>query len=206
MRDLKQDPRRRAELATLVERHRRELGQRPDVSQQMRKLSESNSRNPIAPQRAKRSQAITLLLGVLAVVVMLACMVSAVAITAGGLAFTNQLSDPSTTAQRFYGALHQRNYDEAYSYVSSGFKQHLSKSQFTERYSSFDSIGGVIETFPVQSSTVNGSSATVVLSVIRSSNASKAQTQTLHLVKENNDWRIDSVTLGASTIAPSPSP
>ena len=197
------DPRRRAELTTLVERHRRELGERPDVSQRMRKLSQSSSRNAIGKPRPQRAT-LTLLFGALAVMVMVACVASAALIFAGGLVFQGQLSDPTTTTQKFYSALHEENYTLAYSYFSKNLKSHISEGAFADTYSSYDRIDGVIESYPIQSQNVGSATATLTIAVERRGNDSQAQTQTLRLVKEGSDWHIESIILGAQTPIPSP--
>ncbi len=198
------DPKRRAELSTLLEQRRRELGERTDISQAMRKLSQSSSRNPIGPQKKPRSSIVGLLLGAAGVAVLVACIVSAVSLTAGALALNNQLTDPSTTVQRFYSALHEQNYNLAYSYFSTNLKAHVSQSAFADQNGSYDQIKGVIQSYPVQSSSIGATSATITVAVVRRSNDSAGQLQTLGLTKEGNDWRIDSITLGGSVPIPSP--
>ena len=198
------DPRRRAELATLLERRRRELGERTDISQAMRKLSQSSSRNPIGPQPKARSATVGLLLGAAGIVMLVACIVSAVSLTAGALALNDQLTDPSTTVQRFYSALHQQDYGLAYSYFSKNLKAHISQSAFADQYSSYDQVKGVIQHYPVQSSAINGATATITVAVVRRSNDSTAQLQTIRLTKEGNEWRIDGITLGGLVPIPSP--
>ncbi|HEX8036178.1 MAG TPA: hypothetical protein VF510_20140 [Ktedonobacterales bacterium] len=198
------DPKHRAELATLLEHRRRELGERTDISQAMRKLSQSSSRNPIGPQPKPRSATVGILLGVAAVVVLVACIVSAVSLTAGALALNDQLTDPSTTVQRFYSALHQQDYGLAYSYFSKNLKKNVSQSTFTDQYSSYDKVKGVIQSYPVQSSTVGAATATMTIAVVRRSNDSTAQLQTLRLIKESNDWHIDGINIGGAVPIPSP--
>lgn len=198
------DPKRRAELATLLEHRRRELGERTDISQAMRKLSQSSSRNPIGPQSKPRSTTVGIVLGVAAVVVLIACVVSAVSLTAGALALNDQLTDPSATVQRFYSALHQQDYGLAYSYFSKNLKKNISQSIFIDQYSSYDKVKGVIQSYPIQSSTVSGATATMTIAVVRRSNDSTAQLQTLRLIKEGNDWRIDGITIGGNVPIPSP--
>lgn len=198
------DPKRRVEVATLLEHRRRELGERTDISQAMRKLSASSSRNPIGPQPKPRSTTVGVLLGVAAVAVLIACVISAVSLTAGALALNDSLTDPSTTVQRFYSALHQQDYDLAYSYFSKNLKKNVSQSAFADQYSSYDQVKGVIQSYPVQSSTIGATTATMTIAVMRRSNDSTAQLQTLRLIKEGNDWHIDGITLGGTVPIPSP--
>lgn len=198
------DPKRRAELTKMLEHRRRELGERSDISQAMRKLSQSSSRNPIGPQRKPRSATVGIVIGVAAVVVLIACVISAVSLTAGALALNDQLTDPSTTVQRFYSALHQQDYNLAYSYFSKNLKKNVSQSAFADQYGSYDRVKGVIQSYPVQSSTVGATTATMTIAVVRRSNDSTAQLQTLRLIKDGNDWYIDGITIGATVPIPSP--
>lgn len=198
------DPQRRKELAELVARRREELGNRPDISQRMRKLSESSGRNPIGPKPVPRRTTLTILAGGLAAVALIACVATAIAVTAGGLWFQSQLNDPSTTVQKFYTALHQQDYPDAYALLSSNLKAHVSQSQFTDQYSSIDQIKGVVDTYPILKSTIGNSAATVTVAVVRRGDESTAQVETIHLVKDGNDWNIDAITDTGTMPAPSP--
>lgn len=189
------DTKQRKELAMLVEQRRRELADRTDISQRIRELSQSSSRNTaIGPQSLSRKTTISLMLGGLAVVALVACVASAVLVTAGGLWFQSQLSDPGTTVQKFYSALHQQSYSDAYALLTPNAKAHLSESQFTDKYSSYDSVEGVVEDYPVQKSTVSTTTATFVIADVRRGNTSQATVETLTLVNVNGNWYIDSIT------------
>lgn len=199
------DSKQRKDLALLVERRRRELADRPDISQHMRELSQSSSRNTVVgPRSLSRRTTISLILGGLAVVALIACVASAVLVTAGGLWFQSQLSDPGTTVQKFYSALHQQSYGDAYALLTPTAKAHLSESQFTDTYSSYDSIEGVVEDYPVQKSAVAASTATFTVAVVRRGNAIQATLETLALVNVNGNWYIDSITRGGTVPVPSP--
>src|SRR6185437_3902857 len=67
------DSRSRAQLTAIVEQRRRELSERPDISVRMRKLSESNGRNPIPVQPKRRPTLVKILLAVGAIVVLAVC-------------------------------------------------------------------------------------------------------------------------------------
>lgn len=80
------DTKQQTAVAELVERHRRDLAERTDISQAMRKLSQSGGRNPIGPTKKKpRSTALTLLIVVPTVLVMVICVASAALALAGNL-------------------------------------------------------------------------------------------------------------------------
>lgn len=189
------DVKRRKELTQRVEQRRRELAARPDTSNRMRKLSESSSRNQIGKQR-KRSTTLSFIIGGFAVIALVACVASAVAVTAGGLWLKGQLDDPSQVTLKFYTSLHQQDYHLAYSYLSGSFKAHVSESAFTDKYGSYDQISGIVEHYTVTKSDVGDTTATVAMIVARRGDPTTAQVQTLRLIKEGSDWHIDSITLG----------
>jgi hypothetical protein len=204
-----QGSRRRTEVAELVARHRRELADRPDISQAMRKLSQSSSRNPTRPmgseKQRRRPPALTLAIGAGAVLAMLVCVATAVTVLAGNLWLQNQLNDPGTTVQQYYAALGQKNYDEAYSYFSKRLQGEIGSSAYADTFGSYDAVDGVVDRYVVTSSQVNGNSATITVTVVRRGRE-MAQVQTLRLVKENGDWRIDNIVLGGDVPIPSPTP
>lgn len=199
------DPNRRKELALLVERRRRELADRPDISERTRELSQSSSRNTlVGPRSLSRRTTISLIVGGLAAVALIACVASAVVVTAGGLWFQSQLTDPGTTVQKFYSALHQQSYSDAYGLLTPNAKSHLTANQFTDKYSSYDSVEGVVEDYPVQKSTVNANSATYTVAVVRRGNATQATVETLALVKVGGNWLIDTITPAGTVAVPTP--
>jgi len=196
------DPKARAELSAMIERRRRELSERPDVSQTMRKLSQSSSRNPIGPQKKKRSAGLTFAISAAAVLLLLTCAAGAVVVTAGSLKLRNQLSSPSTTVEQFYSALHLKNYDQAYGYFSASAQSRLSRGAFADQYTILDQINGIVQSYPIRSAETHGNTATVVAALTRRANSDTAQLQTLHLVLENGNWRIDSIVTGDTVPIP----
>ena len=190
------------ELAQVVEQRRRELADRQDVSERTRQLSASSSRNQIGRRPVKRSNLRTLLIGAIAVVMVLACAGSAVAVVAGSVWLRDQLGDPATVVQQFYSALHQRSYGEAYSYFSSAQKSRISQDVFSDRYSSYDQLNGVVESYPIMSKAIQGSTATIVVQVTRRADPTTAQVETIKAVKQGGSWRIDSITEGATVPVP----
>ncbi len=199
------ESKQRKDLAMLVERRRRELADRPDISQRTRELSQSSSRNTVVgPRSLSRKTTISLILGGLAVVALIACVASAVLVTAGGLWFQSQLSDPGTTVQKFYSALHQQSYGDAYALLTPTARAHLSESQFNDTYSSYDSVEGVVEDYPVQKSTVGSNSASFTVAVVRRGNTSQATVEALALVNVNGNWYIDSITRTGTVPIPTP--
>lgn len=196
------DPKARAELSAMIERRRRELSERPDVSQTMRKLSQSSSRNPIGPQKKKRSAGLTFAISAAAVLLLLTCAAGAVVVTAGSLKLRNQLSSPSTTVEQFYSALHLKNYDQAYGYFSASAQSRLSRGAFADQYASLDQINGIVQSYPIRSAVTHGNTATVVAALTRRATSDTAQLQTLHLVLENGNWRVDSIATGDTVPIP----
>lgn len=196
------DPQRREELAQRVARQRQELAKRVDISARTRELSQSSSRNRIG-RPLKRSRGLTLLIAIAATAVMLVCVVSAVGAVAGGRWIQDQLNDPSNVVQKYYSALHQQDYAQAYSYFSAAQKARISQSAFTDKYSSYDQLG-IIEAYPIAKTEVHDTTAVITVNVTRRGMDATAEVQTLHLVKDGNDWYIDKIDLGGTIALPSP--
>jgi hypothetical protein len=192
------------DLSARVAERRRQLAERQDVSQKMRDLSASSSQNPNSSLRPRRSPLLTTVMLAAGVFLLVACAVGATALVLSGLWVQNQLSDPPTTAQNFYGALQSQNYTRAYSYTSSGFQKRIPADAFNDQFSSLDQVSGVVDSYPIVSEKTSGDKATVVVHVIRRSNKAQALTQTLMMVKEGNSWRIDNILNG--DIAPVSTP
>ncbi len=186
------DPKKREDLARRVEQRRRELLERPDISERTRELSQSSSRNPILRPR-KRSTTRNLIVGGIAVFALLACVVSATAVIAGSFWIQGQLNDPTTVVQQYYSSLHQQDYARAYTLLSTSAQKTVSQSQFADRYGSYDRIEGIVDSFTVTKSSLGDSSATFSVAVQRRGDNVHAQLETVRLIKENGGWRIDSV-------------
>lgn len=199
------DSKQHAELAQLVEQRRRELESRPDISQTMRRLSQSSSRNPMGTRPQKRSTIRVLIISGVALGALLACVTGTVVVVWANTLVQTGFSDPQNTVQQFYGALHQTNYTQAYSYFSNNAKAHLSKDSFEDLYSGYDRVDGIIQDFPVQSSAVKGNTAQVLVLVTRRGDDNTGQLQTLHLVNSHGAWFIDSIVMG-STVPLTPVP
>src|SRR5262245_9187586 len=199
------DPRSRAQLTAIVEKRRRELSERPDISVRMRKLSESNARNPIPQQPKSRPTLVKMLLAAGAVVVLAVCLLLVGGVIAGGIWFQSQVTDPSSTALDFYSALHQQDYARAYGYFSEDAKEQLSQDAFTKQFGDYDSVSGIVNSyFADGNAQISGDQAVVTVDVVRRADLSQAQVQTVYLVKQGNDWRIQRVGLGEMIPAPTP--
>jgi hypothetical protein len=188
-------------LAALLERQRRELRERLDVSPKLRQLSRVAIPPSLLPEGMRRSRTLTSAIVVAAIIVFGACVVGATALAASGLWLQGQLGDPATTAQNFYGALHQQDYARAYTYLSSGARQRTQQPAFVAQYSELDAIAGVVESYSITSDSASTTGATVAASVVRRGDTTRAQTQTLTLVKESGGWRIDQIAVGDSASA-----
>ena len=79
------DVNRRKEVAQRVEQRRRELSDRIDISERTKRLSQSSGRNQIGKQR-KRSTALSLVIGGFAIILLVVCVGSTLAVLAGGAA------------------------------------------------------------------------------------------------------------------------
>jgi hypothetical protein len=156
-------------------------------------------------KQQRRPPALKLAIGAGAVLAMLICVATAVTVLAGNIWLQNQLSDPTTTVQKYYAALYQKNYDEAYSYFSKHLQGEIGSSAYANTYGSYDAVDGVVDRYVVTSNQVNGNSATFTVTVVRRARE-MAQVQTLHLVTENGNWRIDNIVIGGDVPIPSPTP
>jgi hypothetical protein len=196
------EPKHRAELAKLVEQRRRELESRPDISQTMRRLSESSHRNPVGkPARSRKTTRALILTGA-GVVALVICILGTAAVIWANTLVQTGFSDPANTVQQFYSALHETNYSQAYSYFSKNAKAHLSQDTFTNLYSGYDRVDGIVQDFPIQSTTQKGDTAEVVALVTRRGDASTGQLQTLTLVSSSSGWLIDGIVIGATIPLP----
>src|SRR5262249_22652118 len=148
----------------------------------------------VRPQKRSRFRA--MIVTGSALVVLLACIIGTVAVVWANSLVQTGFSDPQNTVQQFYGALHQTNYAEAYTYFSRSAKSHVSESTFANIYGSYDRVDGIIQNFPMQSSTVHGNAAQVVVLVTRRGDVNTGQLQTVHLVNSNSTWYIDSLVVG----------
>jgi hypothetical protein len=184
------------DLAARVAQRRRQLAERPDVSQKMRDLSASSSQNPTSSLKPRRSPFLTTVMLAAGVFLLVACAVGATALVASSLWVQNQLNDPPTAAQNFYGALQSQNYARAYSYTSAAFQKRIPAIAFNDQFSSLDQVSGVVDSYPIVSEKTSGDKSTVVVHVIRRSNKAQALTQTLMMVREGNSWRIDNILNG----------
>ena len=188
------DSKQQTAVTDLLERHRRDLADRTDISQAMRKLSQSSGRNPIGPLKKKpRSLGLTLLIGVPAVLAVVVCIATAGLVLAGNLWLQSQLTDPSTTVQKYYAAVGQRNYTQAYSYFTDAYKARLSMDSFSNKWTGFDLVDGAVVSYAVTSSTIDTSTATLTVTVVRRVPGTQ-QSQMIVMMKVGNEWLINDIT------------
>jgi hypothetical protein len=185
-------------LTERLERRRQQLRARLDVSPRLRQLSRAAIPQSLLPDPVRRSPAVRTAAFVAVVVLLAACVLGATALAASGLWLQDQLSDPATASQNFYGALHQQDYGRAYADLSSGARKRTTQPAFVAQYSELDAIAGVVESYSIMSSSTAAETATVVASVARRGDITRAQAQSLTLVKENGGWHIDQITVGGS--------
>ncbi len=202
------DSERRAALASRVLQRRRELSERPDVSERMRELSASGSRNPISPAAPpqRRSRLTNGLIATAAVIALLVCATGAGVVIASGVFVQSQLNDPSTVVEDYYNALQTQDFTRAYSYLSANAQRHTSEAAFETDARANDDFSGAIASFAVTSDTTSGSTAVLVVDVVRRGAPNQATVETLNLVKENGNWRVDSIHNGSVIPAPTSAP
>lgn len=188
---------RRVDLAERVERQRREIGDRPDVSDRFRQLSRSSGRNPIPGRRTlKRSPLMMILLGSAAALVLLACVATAAVAIASGLWLRGAVDSPEQTVQQYYSALAQQDYERAYSYFSDSARQQIAQDAFVERETDGARIGGQVDHYEITKSDIRDATASFQVQVVRRGTPTQAQVESLTLVRAGNAWRIQSLTLG----------
>lgn len=202
------DAERRAALESRVLQRRRELSERPDVSERMRELSASGSRNPSSPPPTPKPRARlrTVVIAVVAVVALLVCVTGAGAVIASGVFVTSQLNDPSTVVEDYYNALETQDFTRAYGYLSTNAQHHTSESALETDARADDALSGSIASFVITSASTNGSTGVVVLDLVRRGSPNQATVETIGIVKENGSWRIDSIKDGGFVPAPTPAP
>lgn len=200
-----QDSHRRVELATRIEQRRQELGSRADVSVRLRELSASGSHFPAPTARGRRSTLSTVMLTAIAGIGLLLIVAIAVIVIASSLWVQAQLGSPTTTVEDFYSAIHQQDYQTAYSKLSSKAQSALSESRFEQSMRATDLISGGVESYSIVSSSTNGSSATVTVDVVRRGDTTVATIFQLTMVQEQQSWRISGIRQTGQTAAPTPS-
>ena len=202
------DSERRAALESRVLQRRRELSERPDISERMRELSASGSRNPIAPVAPpkRRSRLANGLIVAAVVAALLVCATGAGVVIASGVFVQNQLNDPSTVVEDYYNALQTQDFTRAYSYLSANAQRHTSEAAFETDARADDAFSGAIASFAITSDTASSSTAVLVVDVVRRDAPYQATVETLDLVKDNGNWRVDSIHDGSVIPAPTPVP
>lgn len=200
------DARQRAELATRVEQRRQELGARADVSQRLRDLSASGSHFPVPASRgARRSTLNTVVITTVAGLALLLIAAVAAVVIASGFWVQSQLNSPTTTVENFYSAVHQQDYAAAYSKFSSQAQSTLSEPKFEQTMRATDLIAGGVQSYAIVSTTTNGSTATVMVDVVRGGDSSTAQVYQVTLTQEQQSWLISTIRQMGQTKAPTPS-
>lgn len=200
------DPRRSEELAARIEERRRMLEDRPDVSQRLRDLSASNSRNAIPSSAFKRrSPLVTLAVTLGALLALVACVVGAVAVISSGIWVQAQLGSPNTTVQDFYAAVHSQDYPQAYGFLSSQAQKEITLVEFQQSYVTTDTLSGAVESYAITTSTTRNGTATVTVDVVRRGDTDTATIYVLTLTQQNNAWRIAAIRQTGTGPAPTPS-
>jgi len=199
------DPQRRAELATRIEQRRQQLGERADVSQRLRELSASGSHFPSPSAPKGRSTLTTVVVATIAGIGLLAIIAITAVVIVSGVWVHSQLNSPSITVEDFYSAIHQQNYQTAYGKLSSGAQSALTETKFEQTMRAMDLVSGGVQTYSVVSTTISGSTATVMVDVVRSGDSTTAAVYQLTLTQEQQNWRIATIRQVGQTTAPTPS-
>lgn len=201
------DAQKRAQVATMLEQRRQELGARADVSQRLRQLSASGNRLPAPPSRSpKRSTLLTVIVAAAAVAGLLVIATVATAAVASGFWVQNQLSSPTTTVEDYYAAVHQQDYQTAYTKFSATAQSALTETKYERDMRASDLIAGGVVSYSVSSATINGATATVMVDVVRNSDTTTARVFKVILTQQQQQqtWRISSIQQTGQTAAPTP--
>ena len=199
------DPQRRAELASRIEQRRQELGARADVSTRLRELSASGSRFPAPAGRSRRTSLTRFMIAAIAVAALVVVAGIAAIVVASGVWVQSQLSSPSITVEDFYSAVHQQDYPTAYSKFSTQAQNALSEPKFEQTMRATDLVAGGVDTYAIVSATTSGSTATVIVDVVRRGDTTMATVFQLTLVQEQQTWHISTIQQKGQTAAPTPS-
>lgn len=199
------DSDRRAELATRIEQRRQELGARADVSTRLRELSASGSHFPTRPTIRQRSPVTMLIVAIIAIMALLiAAAIAAITLSSGAWVQTS-LSSPTTTAENFYAAIHQADYQTAYSELSTSAQNSLNESKFEATMRATDLVSGGVVSYSIVSTSTHGSNAKVIVDVVRSGDTTTAAVIVLTMTQEQQTWRITTIRQTGQTAAPTPS-
>lgn len=200
------DAQQRTELATRIEQRRQELGARADVSQRLRDLSASGSHFPAPLARRKhRSTLTTLIITASAGLGLIVVAVIATVVIASGVWMQAQINSPSTPVEDFYSAIHQQNYQVAYNKLTTDAQSQMSEPKFEQQMRASDLLSGGVLSYAITSTEVSGSTATVIVEVVRSGDTTSAQVFKVTLVQQQGTWRIGSIAPKGQIAAPTPS-
>jgi hypothetical protein len=147
------------------------------------------------PKRSLRWLWITL--GIVGGILVLGC-AGCVILSVVGVNLFGQVVAPVTTSTQYYQAIKDQDYGKAYSYLDPNIKLAIGSGSvpvpatqqlYTQSAQGIDQEKGPVTSFTIKSFNVNGSDATVVVSVTRSSGTYEV---TLQLKQEGSDWKITS--------------
>jgi hypothetical protein len=150
-----------------------------------------------APQPAKKSRRLPVILALVAGVLVLACAVGTVAIVAGINAVNN--SPGKAAAQQYYAAIQTRDYAKAYSYLDptmtmnvAGQDQQISQELFNQAAQAYDQSKGAVSSYAltdvsVSAATDTGNTANVTVRVTRNGAAYDVH---LQLKQEGSAWKV----------------
>ena len=151
-------------------------------------------------QHARRGW-IPLVLGLIGLVAVFACLGAVAFLALNALSLQSSLDSPQQTISTFYTALHNRDYQNAYSQLSSRYQHELGFSSFQAEYVTQDDLVGPIESQQITNIQTQSDSATAVVQLVRGTQAATQinQTHRLTLVRESGAWKIDHLAAGQTS-------
>jgi hypothetical protein len=147
------------------------------------------------PQQQRRSRrGLWIALAIIGGLIVLGCAVCGILFANGVGFFARTVAGPAITADQYYTAVKNQNYNTAYSYISTNMTasngQTLTQELYTTAAQALDTVKGRVTNFSVGSVSTSNNIANVTVSVTRGSNS--PYDVHLQLQQVNGTWKITS--------------
>ena len=147
------------------------------------------------PQQQRKSRrGLWIALGIIGGVLLLSCAICAIASALGIGFFAKTVAGPAITADQYYTAVKNQDYNTAFTYISTNMTttngQNLTQELYTTAAKGLDTVKGQVTNFSVGTPSINNNVANVTVSVTRGSAA--PYDVHLQLQQVNGSWKITS--------------
>ncbi len=146
------------------------------------------------PQQPKSRRGLWIALAIIGGVLLLSCAVCGITFVAGVGFFAKTIAGPAITVDQYYTAVKNKDYNTAYSYISTNLTasngQNLTQELYTTAAQALDTVKGNVTNFSVGTPSINNNVASVTVSVTRGSSA--PYDVHLQLQQVNGSWKITS--------------